>query len=417
MKKFLIFFFLLSVCTSYADAKRYIVTVFTESRAPINWDAFVTRSGGEVVKKFKFMNAALLDLTPQQVENLQSRAMKGVVIEEDLNEYWLEDDFGSSAMGAFKKYAAEQPSAGKNNRNKNNVPPAANIAPVAVSTPTAWEDGAQNKEYPWGVSRMFATGAWNIAQGAGVKVAVIDTGVNYNHEDLSANYAGGVNFTYEGDEEDPMDGHGHGTHVAGIIAAARNGKGVVGVAPKAKIYAVKVLTSDGHGDRSAVISGIEWATEHGMNVINMSLGSTQMTVAQRTAIQEATARGIIVVCSAGNRGPTGVMSYPGLFPETIAVAASDKFDKVASFSSRGPEVDVIAPGVRIYSTLHNGEYGYKSGTSMAAPHVSGLAALAISAGNPSKKVRQLIQDNTIRLPNLTENEQGRGLANAAWIKK
>lgn len=415
MKKLFIFFLLLGLCVSHADAKRYIVTVLTESRAPINWDAFVTRSGGEVVKKFKFMNAALLDLTPQQVENLQSRAMKGVVIEEDLNEYWLEDDFGSSAMGAFKKYAAEQPAARKN--NKNNVPPAANVAPVAVSAPVVWEDGAQNKEYMWGVSRMYATGAWNIAQGAGVKVAVIDTGINYEHEDLIQNYAGGVNLTYEGDENDPMDGHGHGTHVAGIIAAARNGKGVVGVAPKAKIYAVKVLTSDGHGDRSAVISGIEWATEHGMNVINMSLGSTQMTVAQHIAIQEATARGIIVVCSAGNRGPTGVMSYPGLFPETIAVAASDKFDKVASFSSRGPEVDVIAPGVRIYSTLHNGEYGYKSGTSMAAPHVSGLAALAMSAGNPSKKVRQLIQDNTIRLPNLTENEQGRGLANAAWIKK
>lgn len=212
-----------------------------------------------------------------------------------------------------------------------------------------------------------------------------------------------------------MDGHGHGTHVAGTIAAVRNSRGVVGVAPKAKIYAVKVMSSGGTGERSAVISGIEWAIENKMNVINMSLGSAEPTEAQHKALKAAYDEGIIIVASAGNRGPDGVMSYPARFPETIAVAALDLNENVASFSSRGEEVDVIAPGVRIYSTTKDGGYGYKFGTSMACPHVSGIAALALSAGYDAATVRNMIKEKAVPIKGLSENEQGKGLANVLWL--
>lgn len=415
MKRFFIFAIMLAVFASAADAKRYIVTVENNSRAKINWNAFVTRSGGDVVKTFDFISGALLELSDEQASRIASRAGNGLTIEEDLVEYWLED--GWTPAGKTLSRIAAGTGIASPAPVPNDSVPAVKPGTPAASTVTEWEDYMQGKEFPWGISRISAASAWPRAEGAGIKVGIIDSGINYDHEDLKDNYAGGINYSNEGDEDDPMDGHGHGTHVAGIIAAARNGKGVVGVAPKARIYSIKTLDSDGHGSRSAVIAGIEWAVENKMQVINMSLGSPSPTEAQHKAIQAATAAGIIVVCSAGNRGPNGVMSYPGRFPETIAVAASDRKDNVASFSSRGSEVDVIAPGVNVISTMMDGTYNRKSGTSMACPHVSGLAALALSAGYKPSQVRNMIQNNVIRLNNLSDEEQGRGLANALWLKK
>lgn len=408
MKKLLIFALLFASFSPAVYAKRYIVTVQNDTRAPVDWEAFVTRSGGDVVKTYNFIDGALLDLTEEQAERLMSRKAAGLTIEEDISEYWLEDG-DSSALGALRKQAADY-------GISHSVSPAAAVPSMSVEE-SEWEDGTEGSEYPWGISRVKASSAWKKTEGAGVKVAVIDSGINYKHEDLKDNYAGGINLSGDGDENDPIDGHGHGTHVAGIIAAAKNGKGVVGVAPKAKIYSVKVLRSDGYGDRSNVISGIEWAIENKMQVINMSLGSPQMTEAQQKAIKAAAAAGIIVVCSAGNRGPDGPMSYPGRYPETIAVSSSDRRDNISSFSSRGPEVDVIAPGTNVLSTTKDGKYNYKSGTSMACPHVSGLAALSIAAGLPADQFRKLLKDNAIKLKKLGPEEQGSGLANAAWIKK
>ena len=419
MRKFLVFFFMICVFASYADAKRYIVTVQNDTRSPINWEAFVTRSGGEVVKTYDFIDGALLDMSEEQAKRLMDRRAPGMTIEEDIREYWLEDSQAdNSALGLLKKYASKLGLGMSGSDEKNIVVPAVSDSAEVSAKADGKNDGKKEaEEVPWGISRINAFDVWKRTEGKGIKVAVIDSGVNYNHEDLKANYAGGANFTDEGDSDDPMDGHGHGTHVAGTIAAAKNGIGVVGVAPQARIYSVKVLESSGYGDRSYVISGIEWAVKNKMQVINMSLGSPQMTEAQQKAIQAAHAAGIIIVCSAGNRGPEGPMSYPGRYPETIAVAASSRTDAVASFSSRGKEVDVIAPGVSIYSTTKDGKYGYQSGTSMASPHVAGLAALALAAGYPADQVRNLIQDNAIPLPNLSKDEQGRGLANALWLKK
>lgn len=221
--------------------------------------------------------------------------------------------------------------------------------------------------------------------GAGVNVAVIDTGIDCGHPDLAPNCWYGASYV-KGAK--PIDDHGHGTHVAGIIAARDNGFGVIGVAPEVTLYAVKVLDANGSGSFSAVASGIVWATRNGMDVINMSLGGSGFSQAVADAVKAASDAGVLVVSAAGNSGCCDRVLYPAKLPESMAVAAVDANDQRASFSSTGPEVDVAAPGVAVLSTVPQGTCrlcdpsGYRSlsGTSMAAPHVTGTGALLISRG-------------------------------------
>ncbi len=233
---------------------------------------------------------------------------------------------------------------------------------------------------PWGVARVKAPDAWSSGQGAGVKVAVIDTGIDCTHPDLQCDFSQGVNLLDQGST--PMDDNEHGTHVSGTIAGRGNGsKGVLGVAPKATLIAVKVLDADGAGSLSDIIKGIDWATTAGVDVINMSLGGPSGSTALQRAVSKALSAGVVVVCAAGNSGPNpDTVGFPGGYPGVIAVAASDNNDKVASFSSRGDAVAFIAPGVNITSTVPGGGYTKLSGTSMASPHVAGLAALAVERG-------------------------------------
>jgi subtilisin len=220
---------------------------------------------------------------------------------------------------------------------------------------------------------------------AGVNVAVIDTGIDCSHPDLTLNCRYGASFV-KGAK--PVDDHGHGTHVAGIIGAQANGFGVIGVAPEATLYAVKVLDSKGSGSFSAVASGIVWAARNGMHVINMSLGGMSFSQTLADAVKAASDAGVLVVSAAGNSGCCNTVLYPAKLPESMAVAAVDANDQRASFSSTGPEVDVAAPGVAILSTVPTGSCklcdpsGYRtlSGTSMATPHVSGTGALLMSRG-------------------------------------
>lgn len=232
---------------------------------------------------------------------------------------------------------------------------------------------------PWGVDRIDAEQAWSASEpatGSGVRVAVLDTGIDLSHPDLEANIAGGYNAVNP--RKKPSDGNGHGTHVAGTIAAANNTVGVVGAAPAARLYAVKVLGDNGFGWLSDIIEGIDWSIRNGMQVINMSLGSSADSQSFHDAVTAAYNAGITVVAAAGNDGPTdNTVNYPARYPEVIAVAAMDRADSLASFSSRGPEVDLAAPGVDIYSTYKGGSYATMSGTSMAAPHVAGTAALIL----------------------------------------
>lgn len=228
---------------------------------------------------------------------------------------------------------------------------------------------------PWGVDRIDADLIWDIATGVGVKVGVVDTGIDLNHPDLYV--AGDVNIINP--RKSGKDDNGHGTHVAGTIAATDNEIGVIGVAPKANLYAIKVLDRRGSGWLSDVIAGLQWCIDNKMQVVNMSLGTSSDVQSFHDAVQVVSAAGIIQVASAGNArgGPVG---YPAAYSEVIAVSAIDESDNIADFSSIGPEVELAAPGVEILSTWKGGGYNTISGTSMACPHVTGAVALAIAEG-------------------------------------
>lgn len=234
------------------------------------------------------------------------------------------------------------------------------------------------QEKQWGLAELGAPGAWSLTQGAGSVVAVIDSGVDGSHPDLAAAMVRGVNTrTDRGDYTEPtVDPDGHGTHVAGIIAArAGNDKGVVGVAPQASIMPVKVLGADGAGYMGDVVEGIVWAADNGADVINMSLGGPDADFSA-PAVAYARAKGVVVVAAAGNEG-SSAPSYPAALPGVISVSALDRDGEVDTYSNYGTTIDLAAPGSDILSTVPDG-YGYMTGTSMAAPHVAGVAALVDS---------------------------------------
>ncbi|HNS20855.1 MAG TPA: S8 family serine peptidase [Sedimentisphaerales bacterium] len=240
---------------------------------------------------------------------------------------------------------------------------------------------ALGQSTPWGVDRIDADLAWPAGNtGAGVRVAILDTGIDADHPDLAV--AGGVNYagsTSDGSTNPSAwnDNHGHGTHCAGIIAARNNSIGVVGVAPGAQLWAVKVLGDDGSGYTSDVIQGLDWCAANGVHVASMSLGG-RGTTSLKNACSRAYAAGVLLVAAAGNE--SGAVSYPAAYTSVVAVSATDSADRLASFSNYGRQIALAAPGVSIYSTYKNAGYATMSGTSMACPHVAGAAALAWASG-------------------------------------
>ncbi len=270
-----------------------------------------------------------------------------------------------------------------------------------------------NEKAMWGLSRIEAGTVNESFKGSGVKVAVIDTGIDYTHPDLAANYHGGYDFVNV--DTDPMDDFGHGTHVAGTIAAADDGTGFIGVAPDASIYALKALDSNGCGWASDINAAIDWAIVNEMDIVSMSLGGSTDFVSMRKLCQEANDEGIVLVAASGN-GYGCSVSYPAAYGTVIAVSATSVIDNCASFSNIGEEVELSAPGVNIRSTAPGGGYDSKSGTSMAAPHVSGLAALLLSADNTldTLEVRIILSSTSTDLGDKGKDVYfGNGLINAS----
>lgn len=261
-------------------------------------------------------------------------------------------------------------------------------------------------QIPWGVERIHAPRAWVKSQGQGIRVAVLDTGISA-HPDLRI--AGQYNAL---SNKRAVDLNGHGTHVAGTIAARRNSFGVVGVAPQVNLYNVKVLSKSGSGYTSDVIEGITWCIQNNIQVINMSFGMSQNAGILHEAIKRAYRRGIVMVAAAGNGGiNANGIQYPARYEETISVAASTEENRIASFSSRGTGVDVAAPGVDIMSTYLHKQYKTLSGTSMAVPHVTGAAALLLARfpGLSPAAVKQRLQRFAHRIPGYSTLAQGRGI--------
>jgi subtilisin len=265
----------------------------------------------------------------------------------------------------------------------------------------------------WGIEFIEADRAWKLNRGQGSRVAVIDTGLDTTHADLADAIVGGIN-TINSDASF-NDDNGHGTHVAGIIAARDNDYGVVGVAPEAELLAVKALDRRGEGNLSDVIEGLQWSVEQQVDVVNMSLGTPQSTASFRKAVEASWEAGVLVIAAAGNSGPTDdSVLYPARYDQALAVGALGQDNKVPSFSSRGPQVNIVAPGVDIYSTWRPDTYQENSGTSMAAPFVAGTAALILSAGGslaPSK-LRSRLNEAAIPLPDIPPAQQGAGVINA-----
>ena len=279
--------------------------------------------------------------------------------------------------------------------------------------------------YQWGLTQIEVQDAWPLGSGTGVTVAIVDSGVDMNHPDLAAKLTGGYDVA-DGDSW-PQDSVGHGTHVAGIVAAVSgNGIGVAGVGWDTLIMPVKVSGSDGMIWTSDVADGIVGAVETGARVINLSLGSENPSQALQSATDYAHSRGVLVVASAGNCGDPSTCElngcskhnpviYPAANPHVLAVGATTPYGTRGSFSEYGSFVDVAAPGVDILSTMWDNTYDYASGTSMASPFVAGLASLVWS-GNPAlsaDQVAQIIAGTATDLgPAGRDDEFGWGLINA-----
>ncbi len=273
------------------------------------------------------------------------------------------------------------------------------------------------QQLTWGIERVNAPSMWNITNGTGIKIAVIDTGISKKHPDL--NIAGGINLVGKKKGRNYNGDNGHGTHVAGIIAARNNNIGVVGVAPDAQLYAVKALDKYGSGYISDVIEAIEWAVLNNMSIISMSLGTPQYSQALEEVCNTAYANGVLLIAAAGNSGDgnafTDEVMYPAKFDSVIAVGAINRNDTAPYFSASGPEVELAAPGVEIYSTWPRDTYTYASGTSMAAPFVTGVAALYWSENQSlsNSELRELLRNTALDLGEKgKDNVYGYGLVMA-----
>ncbi|MHB1651306.1 MAG: S8 family serine peptidase [Desulfitobacteriaceae bacterium] len=286
--------------------------------------------------------------------------------------------------------------------------------PVVSDSKYSWQ---------WGLNAANVTQAWATgANGSGITIAVVDTGIDMNHPDLKDNLVPGYNpILNTANSLDLQDHNGHGTHVAGIAAAELNGIGIVGVAYKAKIMPIKAMDKDGEGADDDIATGVRWAADHGANIINLSLGSDSQEDVLQSAIQYAQTKGCLVVAAAGNyaSGSNPGVAYPAADNGVLAVTAVDENDLLADFSDTGPQVALAAPGVDIISDFWQNRLGSGymtlSGTSMASPFVAGVAALVWSQHRDwtAQQVRIALVNGAVDLGDSGRDSSfGYGLINA-----
>lgn len=369
------------------------------------------RLGGIIVKRLPLVNAVV-------VQGLDENAVKMLRFRYDVES--VEDDIAVRAVGLGP---LSNRSAGM--RGKTFITPIASdkTFPIWRYPPSR---GVRPVGIPWGVKRVGAPQVWKRTKGEGVRVAVVDTGIDANHPDLKDRVIAG----YSAIPGHWTDENGHGTHVAGTVAAS--GKtGVYGVAPLADLLAVRVLDGSGGGSLSDLIDGLGWSLDHGAQVINMSLGTPRGHRLLERAVKALSARGVLVVAAAGNSGPgADSVEYPASYASVVAVAAIDQHGQIPSFSSRGPQLDVTAPGSDILSTWPPDRWQRLSGTSMAAPHVAGVAALAFCAAMNlgllrhdsfenqeavTRWMRKRVCCSVHRLPGIPRQAQGNGVINAVCL--
>ncbi len=317
---------------------RYIVSI----RRPVN--NAVINSGGRVIHQYKAIPAIAIEI-PNAALNGLLRNPNVVSITPDVEAWAVAPNASKTPPGLAKKPQPPSP------------------------------DPEPTQTLPWGIDRIDADLV--SIMGTGINVAIIDTGIDLDHPDL--NPISGYDFVNRDSIAD--DDNGHGTHVAGIVAALDNNYGVVGVAPKASIYAIKVLNRRGSGYISSIIAGIDWCIDNNIDIINMSLGSYS-NVPEFGAICDKAKNtyGILIVAAAGNDA-TSTPFYPASYKSVISVGATTINDQLAYFSNLGFEI--AAPGYDIYSTYKGGIYKTLSGTSMASPHVAGTLALMLQAKKTS----------------------------------
>ncbi len=236
----------------------------------------------------------------------------------------------------------------------------------------------------WGLDYLSIDKLWNITQGSrDVLVAILDTGIDASHPDLVGQVAGEVNFS---DSPTADDIYGHGTHIAGIIAASLESPGTAGIAPKTRLLNVKVAEDNGTSSAKNVARGIIWAVDNGASIINISIQISDTSPELKRAVEYANDRDVIVVAAAGNNR-FGKNVYPACYPSTIAVTALTHESRLAPLANITEWVDLVAPGYKIYSTMPEGSYGYQTGTSFATAYVSGYLALlhSMAAGTESSE--------------------------------
>jgi len=384
--------------------------------------------------KIFFICIILLGLSPQLSDAVLTEHPRRIVVFKksflkEANQDTLLKNFGAVKIKRLNMInstvAHLSPQAEKALRRKHEI---LRIDEDIVISALVKKDKGKHKPYqppeklPWGIQRISANLAWPVTTGSAIRVAILDTGIDLNHPDLQDNVKGYINLIRP--HKSGNDNNGHGTHVAGIVAAVDNDIGVIGTGPDISLYAVKILNKKGIGWLSDLIDALSWCINNNMQVINMSFGSPDDNQSFYEAIIKVNQAGIVQVASAGNEGEVdGEIMYPAKYPETIAVSAIDRHSNFASFSSYGPEIDLAAPGVNIKSTYKKHSYKKLDGTSMSAAHVTGTVALILTTyptwgydtdGNviwDPQEIKIKLKETAENL-GLDSNQQGAGLVRA-----